>query len=454
LPLEFATARSELLVASELLVSDRRVLGVVLAIAFACRAVVWLAALPDPDRYLLPPDSAEYVSIAHNLAAGRGFSADASPPYQPDLRRTPTYPSLLAAAFLAREDSTTLAVFVGVVLSTAGVAVTFWIAARLFGRGVAIAASVLLAIDVSTVSYSTVIMTEAAFTFLLLAGVMMLMLRPSASRRAAGAGALFGLAALCRPAGVLLSIVSLPVCAWQQTGRRRALRDYVWVNAVFLLLLLVWVARNTIVADTTTLSSIWSVNLYFHRAAAVEARLLGQDGEQVQKRWQQEFDALSSTMTESEKLEWMTEHARSVIAAHPWTYLRITIDGFVRMMKPDASELHRLLDRPEGSAGARALDTVAALQLWILYPAVIAGIVTVARHSSLRRVALIPLAFIVSSILVSGPEAYARFRVPITPLLAMLGGLGIEQVVLRLCDYRFLTRAKIRSYFPSTTSQR
>jgi 4-amino-4-deoxy-L-arabinose transferase-like glycosyltransferase len=434
-------------------VSDRRLLGVVLAIAFACRVVVWLAALPDPTRYLSPPDSPEYVSIAHNLVAGHGFSADASPPYQPDLRRTPTYPSLLAAVFLMRDGSVTMAALVGVVLSAVAVAATFWIAARLFGRGAAIAASVLLAIDVSTVSYGTVIMTEAAFTFLLLAGVMMLMLRPSASRLAAGGGALFGLAALCRPAGVFLSIVSLAICAWRQTGRRRALRDYVWVNLVFLLLLLMWVARNTIVADTTTLSSIWSVNLYFHRAAAVEARLLGQDPEQVQKRWQQEFDALSSTMTESEKLEWMTGQARSVIASHPWTYLQITIDGFVRMMKPDASELHRLLDQPEGSSGARALDTIAALQLWIFYPAVIVGIVTVARDSSLRGGALIPLAFIASFILVSGPEAYARFRVPITPFLAMLGGVGIEQV-LRIRDYRFLTRAKIRSYFPSTTSQR
>jgi hypothetical protein len=32
--------------------------------------------------------------------------------------------------------------------------------------------------------------------------------------------------------------------------------------------------------------------------------------------------------------------------------------------------------------------------------------------------------------LVSGPEAYARFRVPLMPFLAILGGLGIEQVVV------------------------
>jgi len=123
-------------------------------------------------------------------------------------------------------------------------------------------------------------------------------------------------------------------------------------------------------------------------------------------------------------------------------------------MAPDASELHRLLDQPEGSAGSRWLDAFAALQLWILYPAAIVGVLVALRDPSRRSATLIPLAFIVSFILVSGPEAYARFRVPVTPFLVMLGGLGIEQAVWRMRDYRFLTRAKIRSYFPSTTSQR
>jgi len=40
------------------------------------------------------------------------------------------------------------------------------------------------------------------------------------------------------------------------------------------------------------------------------------------------------------------------------------------------------------------------------------------------------VAFIAYFVLVSGPEAYARFRVPLMPFLAILGGLGIEQVVV------------------------
>ena len=92
---------------------DRRLLGVVFVIALACRVIPWLAAAPDPARLLSPPDSAEYVAIGHNVAAGHGFSADAAPPYRPDLRRTPAYPSLLAGAFLMPTGGLRLASLLG-----------------------------------------------------------------------------------------------------------------------------------------------------------------------------------------------------------------------------------------------------------------------------------------------------------------------------------------------------
>jgi hypothetical protein len=241
---------------------------------------------------------------------------------------------------------------------------------------------------------------------------------------------LLGCATLCRPAGILLAPVSLPVCAWQQTGARRIARDYLRVNAAFLLVLLIWIGRNVIVAGTPTLSSIWSVNLYFHRAAAVEASLEGRAVQDVRDRWERQFQSLSGSLSEADKLEWMTRHAREVIAAHPWTYVLITVDGFVYMMESDTSELRRLFGFHEGSAALRAVDVSASMQLWILYPAAAIGLFAAWRDPDRRRAALIPVAFIAYFVLVSGPEAYARFRVPVMPFLAMLGGVGIEQVVV------------------------
>ena len=198
----------------------------------------------------------------HNVAAGHGFSADPAPPYRPDLRRTPGYPSLLAGAFLMPNGGLRLASLSASSPARASVAATCWTAARLFGRSAALVGGLLLAVDLTGISYSVVITDRGAVHAVARrAASSSLMKRPSGSAVGIRGGVLLGCATLCRPAGILLAPVSLPVCAWQQTGARRIARDYLRVNAAFLLVLLIWIGRNVIVAGTPTLSSIWSVNL-------------------------------------------------------------------------------------------------------------------------------------------------------------------------------------------------
>lgn len=408
---------------------DRRSLVVVFLAAFVCRAALWAAALPDPSRLLSPPDSDEYLTIAQNIAAGRGFSADVSPPYRPDIRRTPVYTTLLASVLLLPCGDVRLASLIGALASAATVAATYSIAWHLFGPIAAIAGAVLLMLDVTSASYSVLILTEAVFTALVAIGVLVLLRRPLTRSVGVRGGALLGCATLCRPAGVLLGLVTLPVCAWRNSGWPAIARHYMWVNATFFLVALLWVGRNVIVADTLTLSSIASVNLYFHRAAAVEARLHGTKVEEVREAWQREFESLSAQWSDAEKLEWMKSRARDVIVSHPATYLQITVDGFFYMMQSDPLELRRLLGLREGWFSYNAAGVAASAQLWIAYLAAVLGVLASARDVERRRAALVPLAFIAYFVLVSGPEAYPRFRVPIMPFVVILSGVGVERLV-------------------------
>jgi len=401
---------------------------VVFLAALVCRAALWSAALPDPSRLLSPPDSDEYLTIAHNIAAGRGFSADVSPPFRPDIRRTPVYTTLLASVFLLPFGDVRLASLIGALASAATVAATYSIAWHLFGPIAAIGAAVLLTVDVTSASYSVLILTEAVFTALVTTAVLALMRRPLTRPADVRGGALLGGAALCRPAGILLGLVTLPVGAWRHSAWQAIARHYMWVNATFFLVALLWVGRNFIVADTLTLSSIASVNLYFHRAAAVEARLEGKKAEEVRAVWERQFESLSAQWSDAEKLEWMKSHARDVILSHPATYLQITVDGFIYMMQSEPLELRRLLGLREGSFSYNAAGVAASVQLWLVYLAAVLGVLASARDDERRRAALVPLAFIAYFVLVSGPEAYPRFRVPIMPFVAMLSGIGIERL--------------------------
>ena len=404
----------------------------IFVVALACRFALLAAASSDSSRLLSPPDSAEYLTIARNVAAGHFFSSDTSPPYRPDVRRTPIYPSLLAGVLLIPNGNVWLASLVGVVASAATVAIAFLIAWRLFGPAAARVGSLLLAVDVTSISYSVLILTEAFFTLLVVAGVAVLLRRPLRPSVGLRGGLLFGCAALCRPAGVFLAPASLPVCAWRHAGRRHILRDYASLNAAFLAIVFVWVARNAMVAGTPTISSIASVNLYFHRAAAVEALLEGRDVESVRAAWERRFESMSNQWTESAKQEWMMQHAREVIARHPFLYLRTTLDGLVSMMQSDPLELRRVLDVRVGTAAFRAVSLASSVQLWVMYPTAILGLLTTTRDPERRQAAFVPLTFIAYFILVAGPEAYSRFRVPMMPFVAMLSGVGIVELVARI----------------------
>ena len=113
----------------------------------------------------------------------------------------------------------------------------------------------------------------------------MLTHRPLRVPFAVRGGLLFGCAVLptCRPVPFAGVAARLRVAEF---GRSLIARHYLWVNATFVLVALLWVGRNFIVADTLTLSSIASVNLYFHRAAAVEARVQGKSAEDVRAEWE------------------------------------------------------------------------------------------------------------------------------------------------------------------------
>ncbi len=418
----------------------------VFLVAFVCRGALWVASLPDASRLLSSPDSAEYLTIARNVAAGHGFSGDLNPPYRPDLRRTPVYPALLAGVFLLPNGDERLASFVGVLAGAATVAAMYWIAWHLFGPLAAFIGALLLTVDVTSATYSVLILTETVFTALVAAGVLVLMRRPLRPPIDVRGGLLLGCATLCRPAGILLSVVSLPVCAWRNSGWRHVARHYVRVNAVFVLVALLWVGRNFIVAGAPTLSSIASVNLYFHRAVVVEARLLGKSVDEMREAWERRFAALSDQWSEAEKLEWLTQHAREVILEHPMTYLQITLDGFVFMMQSDALELCRVLGLREGSGAFNAAGVAASVQLWLVYPLAVLGLVVSARDYERRRAALVPLAFIAYFVLVSGPEAYPRFRVPIMPFITMLSGVGVEQIALFIRSRRVPYEKTIRPF--------
>src|SRR5262245_12891126 len=144
-----------------------RHVGWLLAAAFAGRVAIAGGAWTHPQRFMAEEDSAEYLRLASNLAGGHGFSQSVTAPYDPDVRRTPVYPSVLATVFLLPGAGTRAAALTGIAISVLPIVATYRLGQSLAGDAVAFAAAALLAIDLTSAAYAGQILTEPLFTLLL-----------------------------------------------------------------------------------------------------------------------------------------------------------------------------------------------------------------------------------------------------------------------------------------------
>lgn len=157
-----------------------------------------MAAWPEN----LTDDRDGYLALADGLAHGRGFSVPGT--QQPTAYRPPLFPLVLMPAAIVHS-----AVWVAVLhllLGATTVWLTFKLALRLTARAdVASGAALLVAVDPLLVRYATFPMTETLAACLVAALLVVAAgsradATPSAApRQSMLAGALFGLAALCRP---------------------------------------------------------------------------------------------------------------------------------------------------------------------------------------------------------------------------------------------------------------
>ena len=404
-------------------------LGLLFVLALAVRAAVAAGAWTHPERFLTEEDSGEYAILAFNLSAGNGFSQAAFAPYDPDVRRTPVYPSVLAAIMALLPGSEgRVAALTGMLISALTVLAAFRLGQSLAGDAAGWWAAALLAIDLTTAAYAGQILTEPLFTLLLVLSFLPLTGHAGGATIAAvSAGALSGLAALCRPIAILAFAALAPACRLRSTTAGGAVR--LWVIAAMMAgtLTMGWTVRNYRTSGTATVSSVAATNMYLHRAAYVEAYLQQRRVEDLRDEWQRELTARSSGWSEAERVRWMNDHGLGVVLRHPFVYAWVALRSAARMLTPDHIVLSSLAGGYD-SLAFRVLRGAGWMQLAIVYLLAAAGAVRLGRMSPLRASVLAaPIAYF---LLIGGPEMYPRFRVPLMPFICAFAGAGLAAPVM------------------------
>ncbi|HKO45923.1 MAG TPA: glycosyltransferase family 39 protein [Pyrinomonadaceae bacterium] len=194
-----------------------------------------------------PEDAIGYDALASNLLAGNGFSWDLTPPYYPNLFRTPVYPVFLASIYAVAGHHDTVVYLVQAVIGSATCCLTYLIARRYWDRRVALIAGLLSATYLHAAYFVSAKLTETVFTFLMCGAIyfVIVALQKQNWRLMVAAGLAMGLAILCRPEAMLFPLILLPLLLVPRHSRLARLKlASVLVIATFVILV-PWFIRNS-----------------------------------------------------------------------------------------------------------------------------------------------------------------------------------------------------------------
>jgi 4-amino-4-deoxy-L-arabinose transferase-like glycosyltransferase len=405
----------------------RRSFCLIIVLALLARLGLF-ATVPHPDGFMHLPDSAEYDRLAWNLVAHGEYSLAEAAPWTPDLTRTPVFPLFVACCYRSAGHEPAFAVAVQLLLSVVTGAVVYAIGRRFFDATTALVGATLLAVDPLSIRYGILLLSETLFTLLLTAALFCILayLRKPGLRWVAAITVLTGLLILCRPIAILWPIVLLPVFAWM-SRRERTWQPLVHCG-IFLagtfIMAGAWIVRNYQVGGVAVLSTVQGINLYYYRAAltlADEQNLYFADAQQLlRERLQQKVER--DHLDYSKEYHLMEKWGWEISESAPTSYLRAHLRGIARMFLPQQRR-ELLLGLPPAAAFWAETVFVA-----VLYGLALTGLI--AGFCSPERLMILLLAVVVAYFaLISGPEAYARFRVPVIPPLSLLAGTGLAWIV-------------------------
>ena len=366
---------------------------------------LWVWALWSESEMILP-DSAQYLklSVEYPSAYQRGELLS--------FRRPPVYP-----AFLSLFNSVKMAVLAQAALGTAVVIVVWRWGRSVVSETAGCVAAWVVALDPPSVFFGTYALTETLFTLLILGAVASGW--QASVRRSAwlgiAAGVFCALAALTRPIAMFLPL-ALALMMWLALHRTL---PAVALLSTSILLMGIWVVRNTSMEDLPALSTIEGASLlYWRGAGAVSA---------AERRPVREVRRELETLIESQRFVTLGDRYRAerslglrLILKYPGGYAAASVEPVARMFfgiqTPDFRRTFGI--EPPSHA-------VVVSILLLVYFAAGAGGVHLWRRGQKELVLLVVVTAVYLIGLSLGPESYARFRVPWWPLVAVLAGSGI-----------------------------
>jgi 4-amino-4-deoxy-L-arabinose transferase-like glycosyltransferase len=405
-------------------------LAAILGLALMLRVSLLLFNISSQYRFLTP-DSPSYLSVASNLQ--EAYFDPNSPLFDLGLLRTPGYPAFIKLVSAVADERLWAVILVQVAMGVGTVWLTYLLGLRLFGLLSARLAALSLAVDPISIALASYVQPEVLFTLLLVAGALMWVrgLQERSWVWGVAAGTAFGVSVLVRPVALYLIIVLLPV-SWFLHGGARTKR---LAFAGSLLLAFAapaggWIVHNAQMTGVPILSTTQSVNLLLNGAAGALAEheeLSLAQARAILIRLAEE--RAGPHLNEAERSRIASSLAVETLLRYPMGTAKTWLKGAARMLLgPGRIELLRLIG-VGGGAWAVVLVGFEFLVLAAILAGGAWGIRVLARERRWWELTVVLVLVLYFLIVSSGAQAYSRFRVPISPFLALLAGWGYASMV-------------------------
>ena len=418
-----------------------RWLALITVVALALRLALVLTVQPDPgapDRF---DDTVYYDASARSLADGHGYriprrveDIDVLPPGTGTDQRAlvdtarwpPGYPMVLAGIYFFFGHSLMLARLLNVVLGTITVLLVYKLGCRIADERAGLIGAALLAIYPSHIIFSTLLLTEVIFTFLLVAILLLITVdrEQLTLPRVLALGVLTGLAAMVRGEAVLLpAAVGLGWwIGWRSFSG--ALVAGVVMMAGLLLVFVPWTIRNAVQLDSPIAGTTGA------GAALIQAHHPGADGKPdlyIEVQYESEYLDVPYPEREVRLYEVYVEDALEYVREHPGRELQLVGLRARAMFDRDDSGVI-WLRLPPYAISERAADILRTLsQTHYLIVTIIAGLSAPLwlslRHPVKAMLIVITAYYVFLHVGLFIGEA--RYHVPLMPIIGLWAALGL-----------------------------
>ena len=456
---------------------------VILIIAFLIRFIFAFPVLLHPER-AFEPDSYGYDRLATNVLEKHRFSASEKPPYRPQLLRMPIYPFFLAATYAIFGHKPGIAILLQVLIDVLSCIVIYRIGSTVFNGTLGLIGGCLGAVNPLLILYSTKLLTETVFTFLLLLGIYFFIRFMKEQEYVSLIISCFTLAiaSLCRPIALYLFPVVLIFIIFILHKRfgwcLRLIRVVLVSVGIFVLTLFPWYLRNLLVFHKVMLSTTNDYLFFEYRAGAVVASKENISLDEAREKLYGELRRKLSDKVDIDVRQIAFQQpdiakeagglGRKIIKANLIKYAEVHLIGVYYTLHPfgimfswykplygqnrsnpdsmeSKSTFHIFIDSIlkgnlreamkviyEKFSGAPLvvvlLGFVSILFILFEYILSVIGIYTLWRGNS-RMVLIILMVVVIYLIVTPGPVGYYRFRAPAEPYICLLAAPGIKSLV-------------------------